>query len=404
MRQRSRPFTRFRRLACPLVEIVPAGSRLRRLRLRDLPELRERDVSDLPELPFEPWEPTKEHSPSVDADRGQGSPGFNSYRKTTGGMRALRRHPWSDDAAPSLRTATSTSSSTSSATSSSCTRAAGAIESFALEDGLSVAAFHDQPLRLPTELGIEVEIEAKPYGLPSDDPVRRRHRACLLRPRRSRALLAGASLGRLDAPGVRGLVLRQDEPRAPLLARLRPRRDSLLGRRAPETPNADPVTREAYSHEVISFGFWPGDQKVRGPTSTPTPRPSPPAWRTSGSVPARRAGSSRTVKATSRSSPMRRCEPRTTRARPCSTFSRAPTTRAPYSPAGTATRFARPGARRRLSGSESSRAKARQAKAGSRLKPDERRARGVFGDSWPSWRSSAIHSRPQLRTRIRSGS
>jgi hypothetical protein len=30
------------------------------------------------------------------------------------------------------------------------------------------------------------------------------------------------------------------------------------GRRAPERAGADPVTREAYSHEVISFGFWPG--------------------------------------------------------------------------------------------------------------------------------------------------
>ena len=30
------------------------------------------------------------------------------------------------------------------------------------------------------------------------------------------------------------------------------------GRRAPERPGADSVTREAYSHEVISFGFWPG--------------------------------------------------------------------------------------------------------------------------------------------------
>jgi hypothetical protein len=30
------------------------------------------------------------------------------------------------------------------------------------------------------------------------------------------------------------------------------------GRRAPERPGADRVTREAYSHEVISFGFWPG--------------------------------------------------------------------------------------------------------------------------------------------------
>ncbi len=30
------------------------------------------------------------------------------------------------------------------------------------------------------------------------------------------------------------------------------------GRRAPERPGADRITREAYSHEVISFGFWPG--------------------------------------------------------------------------------------------------------------------------------------------------
>lgn len=30
------------------------------------------------------------------------------------------------------------------------------------------------------------------------------------------------------------------------------------GRRAPERPGADAVTREAYSHEVCSVGFWPG--------------------------------------------------------------------------------------------------------------------------------------------------
>jgi hypothetical protein len=34
------------------------------------------------------------------------------------------------------------------------------------------------------------------------------------------------------------------------------------GRRAPERPDADFITREAYSHEVISHGFWPGDGEV----------------------------------------------------------------------------------------------------------------------------------------------
>jgi hypothetical protein len=33
------------------------------------------------------------------------------------------------------------------------------------------------------------------------------------------------------------------------------------GRRA-EAMDADAVTREAYSHELISFGFWPGDERI----------------------------------------------------------------------------------------------------------------------------------------------
>ena len=36
------------------------------------------------------------------------------------------------------------------------------------------------------------------------------------------------------------------------------------GRRAPERPGADRITREAYSHEVISVGFWPGGGDIKG--------------------------------------------------------------------------------------------------------------------------------------------
>jgi hypothetical protein len=35
------------------------------------------------------------------------------------------------------------------------------------------------------------------------------------------------------------------------------------GRRAPERAGADAITREAYSHEVISAGFWPGSGAVQ---------------------------------------------------------------------------------------------------------------------------------------------
>jgi hypothetical protein len=34
------------------------------------------------------------------------------------------------------------------------------------------------------------------------------------------------------------------------------------GREAPAAADVDPVSAEAYSHEVIAFGFWPGDRKT----------------------------------------------------------------------------------------------------------------------------------------------
>jgi hypothetical protein len=36
------------------------------------------------------------------------------------------------------------------------------------------------------------------------------------------------------------------------------------GRRAPDRPGADAITREAYSHEVISAGLWPGGGDIKG--------------------------------------------------------------------------------------------------------------------------------------------
>ncbi len=38
------------------------------------------------------------------------------------------------------------------------------------------------------------------------------------------------------------------------------------GKSATINPEMDPVSREAYSHEVISVGFWPGDDKIKDPT------------------------------------------------------------------------------------------------------------------------------------------
>jgi hypothetical protein len=68
------------------------------------------------------------------------------------------------------------------------------------------------------------------------------------------------------------------------------------GRRAPVRPGADLVTREAYSHEVISCGFWPGDPSFREPAfysyTAPEPEnltqqplhPPPASWQEGGTA------------------------------------------------------------------------------------------------------------------------
>src|SRR6185437_11684377 len=48
------------------------------------------------------------------------------------------------------------------------------------------------------------------------------------------------------------------------------------GRRAPEREGADPITKEAYSHEVSSCGFWPGDRRFPHAAFYAYSSPAPP--------------------------------------------------------------------------------------------------------------------------------
>ena len=50
------------------------------------------------------------------------------------------------------------------------------------------------------------------------------------------------------------------------------------GRVAPERPGADSITREAYSHEVSSAGFWPGGGDIPGPAFYSYAAPEPPGF------------------------------------------------------------------------------------------------------------------------------
>jgi Family of unknown function (DUF5996) len=50
------------------------------------------------------------------------------------------------------------------------------------------------------------------------------------------------------------------------------------GRRAPEIAGADRITREGYSHEVSSVGWWPGDASIPFPAFYAYAAPEPPGF------------------------------------------------------------------------------------------------------------------------------
>jgi hypothetical protein len=59
------------------------------------------------------------------------------------------------------------------------------------------------------------------------------------------------------------------------------------GRRAPERPGAGSIEREAYSHEVISCGFWPGDDHFPTPAFYSYTKPAPSGLATASILPAK---------------------------------------------------------------------------------------------------------------------
>jgi hypothetical protein len=139
------------------------------------------------------------------------------------------------------------------------------IESFSLVDGLSVAAFYEQLHESLSVLEVDVAIRAVPFGLPTTIPF---------------------ALDEVHASYDRDAVERFwrildwtdhvfEEFAGWFCGKTSPVHlfwhsfdlavSRFSGKGAPAMPHADSVTREAYSHEVISFGFWPGDERIAEP-------------------------------------------------------------------------------------------------------------------------------------------
>ena len=145
---------------------------------------------------------------------------------------------------------------------------------FALED-LPVAEFYAKLMGGLRSLGIDVSINVRPFDLDDEHTLdeNTRHHACVRsHVRRYHRVLAWTDQVFKEYAG------RFNGKQSPVhlywhsfdLAVTR-----FSDRRADLPEGTDPVTREAYSHEVISCGFWPGDRNVREPAFYSYTAPEP---------------------------------------------------------------------------------------------------------------------------------
>ncbi len=150
-----------------------------------------------------------------------------------------------------------------------------AASGFALEDGLSVAEFYRNVLASLADIGIEARIVAKPYGVPMnvpfpDDREHRSYDATAVH-RWFDALLWTTSVFETFAGEFSG----KQSPVQIFWHTLDLAMGRYSGRLAGGAPRDDVVQQEAYSHEVIAFGFWAGDANVPAPTFYTYTAPEP---------------------------------------------------------------------------------------------------------------------------------
>ena len=149
------------------------------------------------------------------------------------------------------------------------------VEDFALYDGLTVADFYSSVFANLAKLGIEPAIKPVPYEAPSTTPfvedaenksydkeyVERFHQT----------LVAVDHI----LSEFRGRFLGKSTPVHMFWHSFDLALTRFSGNRAPVREGAGLVEREAYSHEVISFGFWFGDDRVPAPAFYSYTAPEP---------------------------------------------------------------------------------------------------------------------------------
>ena len=152
----------------------------------------------------------------------------------------------------------------------------GHTSGFDLVDGLTVAGFHQKFFHLLHEIGVEVQI----WGVPYDHPCKEPFAECETHSRYQkdyvnrfwRALVFVDNAFKEFSGRFYGKV----SPSQLYWHHMDLAVTRFSGEEGPALPDTSTVAdKEAYSHEVISAGFWSGDQNVRGAAFYAYVYPSP---------------------------------------------------------------------------------------------------------------------------------
>ncbi len=145
----------------------------------------------------------------------------------------------------------------------------GMSEAFELKDGLTVADFYQKLLQLLDKLKIEVQILDRPYSLPDENPITIAFNL----------ITTYASYDKEYIERFRNLMLWVNNVFTEFSGRFYGKTcpvqiywhhmdlavTRFSGKKLPLPAEMSTSNKDAYSHEVISFGFWVGDKNVAAP-------------------------------------------------------------------------------------------------------------------------------------------
>ena len=151
----------------------------------------------------------------------------------------------------------------------------GEVGSFPLTDGLSVAQFDAQLHELLDGFGVDVAIREVPFGVPITTPFQEDVEHASYDRDAVEHYWQALEWTNWVFEEFAGWYSGKTSPVHLFWHSFDLAVTRFCGRRGSELPDADRVTQEAYSHEVISFGFWAGDDTIREPTYYSYTAPEP---------------------------------------------------------------------------------------------------------------------------------